>query len=443
MSTPTAASRWRRRPVAAALALLLIAATLAVASAARPVPLAEVLLVVLVEVLAVSLVAGRTLAALTAVGAFVAVNWLLVPPYGTLVIADQQNWITLAVFLLLAVGVSSLVESVLAAERRAASAAAREAALAEALTPEQASDTGALDVLRTSLHLDAAALEALSTGEHLLSGADQRPGDPPTLAVDVAPGFRVLGWGPEVLGGRPEYVTTLATAAVRAWESERLVAEREHSARLAELDAARAALLASIGHDLRTPLAGIRVSADALAIGRGLSEEDRDVLLASLRQSAVRLDALLDAVLDAARIEAGAVRVRARTIDLREVLHAALTDFASSRVTVHVPDTPVPATVDPVICQRIVANLAGNALAHTPPESPVDVSCRESAPGAAITIVDHGPGLDEDVIDTGRNAHGMGLVIVDQLARFAGITVERAPTPGGGLTVTLLLGGPP
>ena len=101
------------------LAILAIVATIAVATAMRPVGLAEVLLVVLVEVVVVSLFAGRTVTATTAVGAVLAVNWFLVPPYGTLQIQAQENWVYLAVFLLLAVGVSTLVEVVLGSERAA------------------------------------------------------------------------------------------------------------------------------------------------------------------------------------------------------------------------------------------------------------------------------------------------------------------------------------
>lgn len=434
------ASRWlasRRRPAAVVPALALIVATLAIATAARPVPLAEVLLVVLVEVVAVSLVAGRTTAAVTAVATSVAVNWLLVAPYGTLVIAEEQNWITLGVFLLMAVGVSSLVESVVTAERNSAAAAAREAAVAQALRPAGTSAAEALAVLRTALLLEVAALVDTSTGEVVLSGAQRQPAEPATLEVPINPHFRVVGWGPPVLGSRPEYVRTLATATVRAWESQRLAAEQQRSAELAAVDAARGALLASIGHDLRTPLAGIRVSADALAMGGELSDADREELLTGLRASAVRLDTLLDAVLDVARMESGAVRAQARATDLRAVLAAAAADFPSDRLELGIPADPVPARVDPVITERIVANLLANALTHTPPDRPVLASCAVGGVGPTITIADHGPGLVPDAIDTGRSPHGMGLLIVDRLANFAGIRIDRYETPGGGLTVAL------
>jgi two-component system sensor histidine kinase KdpD len=194
------AARWRRRPAPLVISLGVLAATLAVATALRPVPLAEVLLVVLVEVIAVGLVAGRTIAALASVAAFVAVNWLLVPPYGTLQMADQQNWVTLAVFLLLAVGVSTLVDTAIAAERQAAMSIAREQALAEVLRPSEASAEEALRVLRSALHLDVVALTSTSTDERLLSGADRPPEYAPALQLEVAPDYRFLGCWIEIQG---------------------------------------------------------------------------------------------------------------------------------------------------------------------------------------------------------------------------------------------------
>jgi two-component system sensor histidine kinase KdpD len=351
----------------------------------------------------------------------------------------------LAVFLLLAVGVSTLVESVLASERLAASAAAREATLAEALRPDEASAADVLEVLRAELHLGTAAIVDPASGTRLVvSDPDGEPPELPppdtaVMAVDVGPGFRVLGWGPGTLGAQPEYVTSLATAAVRAWESERLAEEQERSARLAEIDAARAALLATIGHDLRTPLAGMRVSVDALAMaGDNLPEVDRRALLEELRASALRLDTLLDGVLEAARIESGAAAQPAPT-DLWAVVDAAVRDFDSPRLHVVGAAQPVMAQVDRVVAERIVANLVSNALAHTPEGSRVDVVVGDLPNEPTIRVVDHGPGLrqDRDAPDRGRQRQGMGLLIVDRLARFASIDVAAGVTDGGGTTFTL------
>lgn len=438
MTTAAGPARWRRP--AALLALALIVGTLAVATTMRPVRLAEVLLIVLVEVIAVSLASGRRIAAATAIGATLAVNWLLVPPYGTFRIQAQENWVTLAVFLALAVGASRLVETVLASERAAAAGLTREAVLAEVLRPDTVSAAEALRVLRTALGLDAAALVQAATGRVMQSTgeADGQPRDEPVMTVDVSPAYQVRGWGPGRLGARREYVATLATAVVRAWESEQLTAEQERSARLAEVDQARAALLASVGHDLRTPLAGIRVSAEALAMaGASLDDAARAELLDDLRQSAIRLNEVIGAVLDTSRIEAGALNVDRRATNLAEVAARAVDLLASPRVHLEAPSRPVVGTTDPVLLERVVANLASNALAHTSPDSPVEVVTSQDDGSASISVIDHGPGLAGGSPDVGRNPHGLGLLIVDRLARLIGAELAYGDTPGGGLRATV------
>jgi two-component system sensor histidine kinase KdpD len=440
-ASTSATARWRRRPLVVALSILAIVATIVVATAMRPVELAEVLLVVLVEVVVVSLFAGRTLAAGTAVGAVLAVNWFLVPPYGTLQIQAQENWVSLAVFLLLAVGVSTLVEVVLVSERAAAGAAAREAVMADVLRPGPASAPDALNAFRSALDLDQATLRAPSTGDVLLRSA--RDGAGPRLPdsvidVEVAPGFRVVGHGAEVIGVNREFADALATAVVRAWESQELVAEQERSGRLAEIDRARATLLASVGHDLRTPLAGIRVSADALLMTEGtLTDADRAELLDGLRQSAIRLDEVLGAVLDSARIEAGVLHVDKNPTDLAEVAARAVATWASPRIRLIPAQDAIVAVTDAVLLERILANLVANALTHTAQDSPVEIVVTEGAQGASVAVIDHGPGLATDSADVGRSRHGMGLLIVDRLAELIGVDIAHAETPGGGLTATV------
>ncbi len=438
--SPSATARWRRRPLVVGLAILAIVATIAVATAMRPVGLAEVLLLVLVEVVVVSLFAGRTMTAATAVGAVLAVNWFLVPPYGTFQIQNQENWVYLAVFLLLAVGVSTLVEVVVGSERAAAAATAREAVMAEVLRPDSASALDSLRAFRSALDLDDAVLLAPATDEVLLSSARDEAHRrlDAVIDVEVAPGFRVVGHGAEIIGVNREFADTLATAVVRAWESQELVAEQERSARLAEIDRARATLLASVGHDLRTPLAGMRVSADALLMTEGtLSEADRAELLDGLRQSAIRLDEVLGALLDSSRIEAGVLQVDKLPADLVEVAARAVAVWASPRISVIPAPRPVVAVTDAVLLERILANLVANALTHTPQDSPVEVVVAEADDGASVAVIDHGPGLAADSADVGRSRHGMGLLIVDRLAELIGARTTYDQTPGGGLTATV------
>jgi two-component system, OmpR family, sensor histidine kinase KdpD len=280
------------------LAMALIVVTLAVAVSMRPVDLAEVLLIVLVEVIGVSLVAGRAVAAAAALGASLAINWFLIPPYGTLHVTAEEDWVFLMVFLVMAVGSSTLVESVLTSERAAARVAAHESVLAEVLGPAQVSAIDALRLMRTAVDLDEVALIDASSGRLLLSTLWRRePPYPACLQLDIAPGFRVRGWGPRRLGVQSDYVTTLATAVVRAWESEQLAAERGR-----EAVGAPAGDLASVSDQLRAPLARIGAALDSMeADGGDLTDADRRDLVDRIRHETDRLDAIVEAGLDPAR----------------------------------------------------------------------------------------------------------------------------------------------
>lgn len=215
-------SRWRR-PAVLAVALGILAVTLMVAVSQRPVVLSEVLLIVVVEVIGVSLVGGRTVAAATAIGASVAINWFLIPPYGTLHIEAQEDWVFLAVFLILALGAGWLADAVVASERSAARVAAHEAVLAAILAPGGVSAPDALELMRDAVDLDEVALLDVRSGDVLASTMGRRvPAYPACLEVDIAPGFRVRGWGPRRLGVRTGFATTLAASVVRAWESQQL-----------------------------------------------------------------------------------------------------------------------------------------------------------------------------------------------------------------------------
>jgi two-component system sensor histidine kinase KdpD len=432
-----APTRLRRRPVPVALAILAIPLTIAAAAAIRPVNLTEVLLVGLVEVMGVSLLAGRTVAALTALGTVAAVNWFLVPPYGTFAIQQQQNVVSLTIFLLLAVAVSTGVDAAMTSETRATAAAAREAALSEVLRPVERSPQDALEAFRDTFGLSSVVLVDARSGDAVLR-AGQPSGEGRVLSVVVDPGYRIDGYGPEIMGSETAFTTAMATAVVASWESEQLRAAQERSARLAAIDEARAALLASIGHDLRTPLAGIRLNAEALQLAAGVMPgPEQEQVIADLRESAIRVDQVLGAVLDSSRVEAGVQPVLIDQVDAGAVARAAAATWGSPRISVQVPPGLAPLRSDPALLERIVANLVSNALAHTPPEAGVVVSCR---PGA-IAVIDHGPGLVEGGGDAGRARAGMGLLIVDRLAQAIGATVDYGLTPGGGVTAVVTVDG--
>ena len=237
-----------------------------------------------------------------------------------------------------------------------------------------------------------------------------------------------------------------ATAA-RAVENRRLAVEAEE---LAQIDRLRAALLGAVGHDLRTPLAGIKAAVSSLrAPDVEFSDDDRAELLATVEESTDRLAAVVDNLLALSRMQAGVLSVdlQPTAVDAVAAQAALATD---PRVQLTVPDDLPLAMADPGLLERVVANLLANARRASPPGGTVTI--RGDATDAAIrlAVVDHGPGLPvaareaafapfQRLDDHTGGGLGLGLAIARGFTEAQGGTLVPSDTPGGGLTMTITL----
>ena len=141
------------------------------------------------------------------------------------------------------------------------------------------------------------------------------PGEEAPLRFDVPIGteLRLIGRGPALFAEDQRVLTAFAAAARTAYEGQRLSERAGEARELAAADRQRTALLAAVGHDLRTPLAGIKASVSTLRqTDVDLPDEQRGELLAAIEESADRLDAIVANLLDASRLEAGALSVQPR-----------------------------------------------------------------------------------------------------------------------------------
>jgi two-component system sensor histidine kinase KdpD len=424
-----------------------------VAERAVPVDLTVVLLLLLVPVLAVAVVTGPVLAVITAMAAVVLVNWYLVPPYGTFEIASTGNLVALLVFGLLAALTSLLVE----ASARIQAAAVRERTqtelLGDVVTKDAADGELPLERVRAALELDRLTLvrdgdagaEVLATTG---SGAELPPTTDRALDVAVPGGYRLVGSGPRRMAADPRFVQSLAAAAVRSYESDLMQEQRERADELSAVDRARTALLASVGHDLRTPLAGLRLAVDALRSPVPLDPAVSDDLWETVEDSTTRLDELISNLLDMGRLEAGVLVAQPQPTALDAVVAAALLGRPHAPMAVEVADDLPLVRTDPVLLERIVENLVANALRYAGPtaEDPVRVVAGRRGPGIDLDVVDHGPGLGDAGAPTpltGGGAAdastGLGLAIVHGFAGALGVPVQLLETPGGGLTARLSL----
>ena len=252
----------------------------------------------------------------------------------------------------------------------------------------------------------------------------------------------------------------LALAAQREEEQRRLheLNEQiaEHARRMAvleQVDQQRVALLRSVSHDLRTPLATIRAVTTDLR-DRNLHDEDtRQELLKSVSDEAERLDRLVGNLLSMSRIEAGSLRIEQQVVDLAELVQLTVIRLAPllAHVTVDVQIDPGLPLIDgdPALLDEVVSNLLENAARYAPAGSRVSVELAVTAGQAVILRVgDHGRGVDaahrDDVFEAfwrgaDSNSSGLGLAIVRAVVEAHGGSIVIAETPGGGATFEVRL----
>jgi len=246
----------------------------------------------------------------------------------------------------------------------------------------------------------------------------------------------------------------VATVARINWLRQRaaIVEQREFDARLARATSdERAMFLATMTHNLRTPLATIRASISALMASPDGDTERRRSLLANARAETDRLDRLVTKVLEMSRIHAGALEPSRELVELGELAGRAvrrLHDLAgAAQVCVAVTaDDLVMASVDPDMIELVVIVMLENALRFAPSHSRIDVLVERSRLDALVKVVDHGPGIpvehreavfDEFVrIDREHSgSSGLGLTIARTMIRAHGGEIWVEETPGGGATV--------
>jgi two-component system sensor histidine kinase KdpD len=242
-------------------------------------------------------------------------------------------------------------------------------------------------------------------------------------------------------------------AAARARQAQRLATEAARAGELAQIDRLRTALLGAVGHDLRTPLAGIKAAVSSLRQPDvEFSDDDRAELLATVEESTDRLATVVDNLLAVSRLQAGVLSAEIHPAALDAVAAQAVlaTDCRGVRVDLDVPDDLPLAMADPGLLERVVANLVANACAAGSSGGPVTVRGSAAGERVLLAVVDHGPGIPAGLRDaafapfqrlddhTGGGL-GLGLAIARGFTEVQGGTLTPAGTPGGGLTMTISL----
>ncbi len=414
--------------------------------ALRPVaPVVSLGVLYLFAVLPIAALFGLRFAVLVSVVSMLTFNWFFLPPRHTFHLAESENWVALAVYLVTAVSVSALAAR---ARRRAAEAEdqRREAAFAAEVSalllgqPSVEQQLPAIAVLTADLlgvthcwielgptrepAADEQVRELETAGRHI-GGVFFEAARTPDEAVVR----RVIG----VLGA------LLATAI-----------EREE---LSRSDATKTAVLRSVSHDLRSPLTAIGTASEMLSDPQErLSAGDRDELLASIREQARRLDRLVSNLLDLSRLEAGAASPVAELWTVDELVGRALEAIGADgdRVVVSLPEECPAVRADAAQLERVLVNLIENALRYSSSADSVDVRAIVDGGEVVVSVTDHGPGLEREDREAifepfrvgsgaGERGSGLGLAIARGFASLNGGRLWVQSTPGRGATFSLAL----
>nr|WP_225945219.1 sensor histidine kinase KdpD [Actinophytocola algeriensis] len=426
-------------------------------------------------IVTVTLIGGLGPALFAAVFCGFLLNFFFTPPLHTLTIAQSENLVTLVVMVIVAVLVALVVDR--AARRTVQAAEARtEASLLTSyartvLTSPRPVDR-LLEKVRENFGLSSVALLERRDGEwHQVACVGPSPCTGPDDAdtdVAVTPDVHLALRGRVLPAETRGVLETVAGQALLALRQQRMTAESAEAKRAAATNELRTALLSAVGHDLRTPLTSIKAAVGSLrAPDLTLSAQDSAELLADIEESADRLSAIIDNLLDSSRLATGAVRPRLRAVTYDEVVARALAALdGRSSVAVDVAmevDERLPAVfADGGLLERVVANVVDNALRHgwpdrtgvasataPPAEPPIAIRASAHDDRVELRVVDHGRGLPKGTAEKlfapfqrlgdSTSGIGLGMSVAKGFMDAMGGTIGTEDTPGGGLTVVLSL----
>ena len=439
--------RWLGRLLAAAGASLVVA-TLVVGLLQDVVGVPNPSAVYLVAVVVTAFVGGASGAVVASVAAFLLYNFLFTEPRYTFAIHDPNAWLSVVLLLFVGVVVGQLAalqrsrtELAEAREREAVGLFRVSRTLATRVsTPAVLADLATIVRDQTAMRRVWIALGSDDAAERVAADTEagappppvpgivqqlrRMPGDTPAEWARIhrtsgrtRPGGGEDAWrvrieaGGATLGsvwalrdralGLPDRTETRLLAAAadqigQALAHDRLAAEGQAAEIVRQSDALKSALLQSVSHDLRTPLATIRAAAGTLRPDAGLPPDDRRESAEAIEREVEYLDRLVTNLLDLSRIEAGALRAERDAFELDDLV-GQVADRAQRQLggrTLELAVDAPPVLVDPIFLVQAVANVLDNATKHTPPEARIAVTAHELGDGLVrLSIEDDGPGV--------------------------------------------------
>ncbi|MFC7594823.1 DUF4118 domain-containing protein [Terrabacter sp. GCM10028922] len=465
LSTVSGLPRARRLTGLALAVVLPVVITTGLVALGPGLGLAGDSLALLLAVIVTALVGGLWSAILCALLSSTLLNYWFIPPVRTLEIGQPHNIWTVVGFVVVGLLVSGVVHRAATTASTAARAAAEARTLSEVaratLRGEDALPT-LLEQMRRAFGMTSASLlrrdpAAAETWHVVGSRGPDAPREPATADVHLPAGEDlVLALSGRLLGSSDRAILGAFAAQAQALlERDELARSAALAARLEASEGLRDALLAAVGHDLRTPLASATAAVTSLR-SRDVTwtDDERDELLATADESLTRLASLVSDLLDLSRLRAGVLTVLHQTLWLDELLPPVLDELGpdAANAVIDLPDE-LPAVVgDAALVMRVLVNIIGNALRHGGPDAaPPVLTGRACGDRVELHVIDHGRGVPERdrerifspfqrLGDTDNTSGlGIGLALSRGLAEAMGGTLTPTETADGGLTMVLAL----
>jgi two-component system sensor histidine kinase KdpD len=455
---------------------------------------------------------GRSLGLFLAALAFLCFDWFFLPPYGTFLVAKSLDWAVLGVFLITSVVAAQLFERV-RAEAEAARARTEEIDRLSSLGSETLNAARAEEalaaiagVIRSALELDSCEVYASGDDHEVPRLISRIPEDEPTrsrsqsaeimgqvvrssspvairssgivdeITLDASPSSKRLGIGNDTrelmipltirervvgvlvaarAGGltpqpsQLRFLGALSYYAALGVERVRLAARAEHADALREASRLKDAVLASVSHDLRTPLTTIKALAADIAAGG----DDRAI---TIEEEADRLNSLVANLLDISRLNSGTASLNPEPNEAEDLIGAALQRVTGAangreiRVSLDEGEPLLVGRFDFPQTLRALVNLLENALKYSPPSEPIDIAVRREGEWLAFSVSDKGSGVPSTErerifepfyrrpeLPPDVGGAGLGLSIARALAEAQGASLRYEPRENGGSVFTL------
>lgn len=437
------------------IVLVLAATTLCAVLLRDTLTLANFTMIYLLLVVIVAIRAGTLAAFLTAFVSFMCINFFLVPPFYSLLVADSREVLDLIVFLIVA-SIAGRLAANARQQSREAQQRAREQEILYQLTGafnQLSQSQGVYEALTTVLRKDLYARYA-----HVLPHARDRVVDDSTVHyLLLQSGEQIYGTlcvaFPEPLPpSKIQLLHTCVSQAAMALQRIDLTERASKSQQFEEADKLKTAILHAVSHDLRTPITIIKTSASNLRqFHDQITREEQTAIAGTIENEVDQLDKLVGNLLDMSRLKAGSLTLNRQLNSLEEVVGDVaariwqLTD--EERIKIVFPEDMPLVHFDYGLMLQAVRNIVDNSLRYEPPDSQIEIQGSVGDSRAVLKIINHGETIKDDVkahmmepFYHGRDGHiGLGLPIASGIIEAHQGTLTVEDTPGSGATFIIQL----